>query len=242
MKKVFSFLRVNIVPIGGVFLMALIFSACKKTDSNNQTIPAAGLVAINLVPDVEAVGVAISGNNFTNVPLYYSNYTGAYRAVYTGQRSLESYNFNNRQSMAMTNQLFKDSSYYTLFVVGTQGNYKNVMVEDKLDSLPTNTGESFVRFVNAITDSTNIPNVKIASGSNVLYNGVAPFGYVSDFKAVMPGDVMIEAGNESTIDKNRTISVEKGKVYTVLLSGDPSATDTAKTVSIKFIINGSVSE
>lgn len=240
MKKVFSFLRVNLVPIGGIFLMALIFSACKKTESNNQVFPVAGLVAINLVPDVEAVGVAVSGNNFTTVPLYYSNYTGGYRAVYTGQRNLETYNFNTRQSMAVTNQLFKDSSYYTLFVIGTQGNYKNVVVEDKLDSLPANTGESFVRFVNAITDSTTTPNVKIASGGTVLYNGVAPFGYVSNFKAVMPGDVMIEATNESIIAKDRTISVEKGKIYTVLLSGDPSASDTAKAVSIKFIVNGSV--
>ena len=242
MKKLISFLRVNLVPIGGVFLLSLIFSACKKTDSNNQDFPVAGLVAINLVPDVDAVGVAISGNNFTTVPLYYSNYTGGYRAVNTGQRDLETYNFNSRQSMAVTNQLFKDSSYYSLFVIGTQGNYKNLVVEDKFDSLPSTTGESFVRFINAITDSTNIPNVKVSSNSTVLYDGVAPFGFVSDFKAVMPGDVMIDAGNESTIDKDRTISVEKGKIYTVLLSGDPSSTDTANSVSIKFIVNGSVGE
>lgn len=220
--------------------MALIFSACKKVDNNIPDTPVAGLVAINLVPDVDQVGVAISGNIFTPTPLLYSNYTGGYRAVYTGERDLESYNYTTRQSLATSTQIFKDSSYYSLFVIGTEGHYKNVLVKDNLDSLPTNTGESFIRYINAINDSTNIPNVRISSGGTDLFNGNAAFGYVSDFKAIMPGDISIEAGNESTIDKSRTISVEEGKVYTVLLSGIPASTDTTKAVSIKFLVNGSV--
>lgn len=239
MKKLFSFLRLNIIPIAGIFLLVFVFSACKKLDTQPEQ-PVAGLMAFNLVPDKVAVGVSISGNIFTNSPLYYTNYTGGYRGVFTGNRNLESYDYTSGESFATTSQLFKDSAYYSIFVMGANGDYRNVVVEDNLDSLPTTTGESFVRYVNAIPDSTQSPTVIISSNGTDVFNSAAAFATVSNFKGITPGDISIKVSNESTIDASRTILVEKGKIYTVLLTGVPNSTDSTKAVEIKFIENGEI--
>ena len=96
-----------------------------------------------------------------------------------------------------------------------------------------------MRYINAIPDSTK-PTVTItANGTNVV-NTQAGFSSVSDFVAADPGQVTITVKNNTTIDANRTISLEQGKVYTVLLAGIPGATDTTKAVQIKYILNGSL--
>jgi hypothetical protein len=41
-------------------------------------------------------------------------------------------------------------------------------------------------------------------------------------------------------DTSRTVTLEKDKVYTVLLVGIPGQTDTTKSVQIKYIANGTL--
>jgi hypothetical protein len=80
-----------------------------------------------------------------------------------------------------------------------------------------------------------------ANGSNVV-NDNASFTAVSEFRTIDAGDVAVKVNNGSTIDASRNISVEQGKVYTVLLVGVPGAADATKAVQIKFILNGSLSD
>jgi hypothetical protein len=239
MKKLLSFFQKNIVPLTAFILVVFIFSACKKTVDTGAPLPAAGLMAFNLVPDGQGIGVALSGNNFTTSPLFYTNYTGGYRGVYVGSRSVSSYDFNTGNILATTTQVFADSGYYSLFVLGANNKISNLIVQDQLDSLPTGTGNAFVRYINAIPDSIK-PMVTISAGGSNIMNASAPFGSISDFKSVTPGNVSIAVNNESDIDTSRTISVEKDKVYTILLSGLPNQTDTAKAVQIKYIENGTL--
>ena len=238
MKKLFSFVRSHLIPLGGFFLIIFLFSACKK-DVDRVQQPAAGLMAFNLAPDKAAVGVALSGNNFTNTPLAYTNYTGGYRGVFVGNRSVESYDYSSGATLATTQQLFNDSAYYSLFVLGTEGHYSNLLVQDHLDTLSSANGEAYVRYVNAIPDSTK-PLVTISSGGANVINSNAAYATVSDFTAITPGDISITVNNESNFNVNRTISVEGGKIYTILLTGIPEQTDTTKAVQIKFITNGTI--
>jgi hypothetical protein len=240
MKKLLCFVQLNLIPVAGLFLIMFLFSACKKTVNTGTQPPVAGLMAFNLVPDKPSIGVQLSGNNFTTVPLFYTNYTGGYRGVYVGNRNVVSYDFNSGTSLATSEQLFEDSSYYSLFVLGANNTYSNVIVKDNLDSLPTATGEAFVRYINAIPDSSK-PIVSISAGGNSIVNGNAAFGTVSNFKGVSPGDISISVNNEGSVNASRTISVEKDKIYTILLTGLPNETDTAKAVQIKFIQNGTIS-
>ncbi|MEO5650178.1 MAG: DUF4397 domain-containing protein [Ginsengibacter sp.] len=239
MKRLFSFSRLHLIPVAGFVLLIFLFSACKKTVDTGARQPAAGLMAFNLVPDKASIGVALSGNNFTNVPLFYTSYTGGYQGVFLGNRDVSSYDFSSHTTLATTTQLFKDSAYYSLFVLGNNGNYSNIIVQDNLDSLSSTTGEAYVRFVNAIPDSSK-PMVTISTNGTNVINSNAAYATVSDFTGVTPGDISITVTNESTINTHRTISVEGGKIYTILLTGIPGETDAIKAVQIKFITNGTI--
>jgi hypothetical protein len=240
MKKFLFFLRRHAFLLTGFLLMIVLFGACKKTLDTGTRSPVAGLMALNLVPDKASVNITLSGRSLTNFPLVYTDYTGGYLGVYTGTRDVASYDFNSGTMLASTSQLFADSSNYSLFVLGANGNYRNLIVKDNLDSLPSTSGEAFVRYVNAIADSTQQPLVTISSGATNVFSNNAPFATVSDFKGITPGDVSVKVNNESAINSSRTITVEQGKIYTILLVGIPGQADSAKAVQIRFIQNGVV--
>ncbi|MEO6721598.1 MAG: hypothetical protein ABIN67_14620 [Ferruginibacter sp.] len=165
-----------------------------------------------------------------------------YKPIFTGARQVEAFDYGTATPFATTSQTFAENKYYSSFTVGANGSYRNVVVEDelnKLDTLATTaTGKGFVRYVNAIADSTNPAIVSITKGASVI-NGNAAYATVSEFKTVDTGNVVLNVSVGSAT-ANRTIAVEKGKIYTVLLVGVPGSTDSAKAVQIKFIQNGQV--
>ncbi|MEO8404392.1 MAG: DUF4397 domain-containing protein [Chitinophagaceae bacterium] len=239
MKKLISTVRgrgwMAIAALAG----GLLFASCNKShnDDNNSNTPVAALMAFNLSPDLSQAGFALSGSNLTQVPLTFNSYTGGYLAIYPGTRSVESYNYSSGTSLVNTNYTFEDSTYYSVFLVGTAGAYQNVIVKDNLDSLPA-TDQAYVRYINAIPDASS-PTVTIASGGTNVVNDNAAFPAVSGFTAVNAGTVTVNVTNGGTITANRDITLESKKVYTILLSGTPGGTGD-NAVQIKFITNGTV--
>ena len=142
-------------------------------------------------------------------------------------------------AIARVDYNFETNKYYSLFIVGANGNYRNVVTNDNFDSLSSTTGNAYVRYINAIPDSTH-PKVTITTNGTTLADVDAPFTAVSDFISTTPGEIKVAINNDSTINANRTITLEQGKVYTVLLVGIPGAADTTKTVQIKYVLNGSL--
>jgi hypothetical protein len=215
----------------------LLFSACNKSGNENDNTPVSGLMAFNLAPDLSLAGFAISGNNLTPSPLAFNNYTGVYLRIYPGSRSLESYNFSSGAALATTTYNFEASKYYSVFLAGTDSGYQNIIVNDNIDSLTPST-QAFARYVNAIPDAS-APTVTITSNGSNVVNDNASFTSVSEFTAINPGPVTINVSNGGTINANRTITLEQGKVYTLLLSGRPGGTGD-NAVQIKYIQNGTV--
>ena len=240
MKFNFSSMRLGALAACTGLLTVLTFSACNKNnnDNDNVDVPAAGLMAFNLAPDIASAGVALSGNSLSN-SLAYGSFTGTYLAVFTGSRPVESFNSASGNRLASGSFDFEDKKYYSLFVVGNNGNYSNVIVNDNFDSLSSN-GQAYIRYINAIPDSSK-PTVTFASAGSNVVNDNAAFSSVSEFKAVNAGDVTINVSNGGTIDANRTITLEARKVYTVLLSGVAGGTG-ANEVQIKYITNGTLDE
>ena len=216
-----------------------IFSACKKDNPNfNNT--QSGLMAFNLIPDEASIGFAVSNNNLINSPLSYSNYTGNYLSISSGQRDIQSFEASTDSVLATASYNFEPKKYYSIFAVGANGMYKNIIVNDNFDSLSTTSGNAFVRYINAIPDSSGAGVTITANGTDVV-NQPASFGTVSDFKEIAPGDISVKVNNsELAIAADRTITIEKNKVYTILLMGLPGVTDTTKAVQIKYIQNGNV--
>ncbi|MEP7372883.1 MAG: DUF4397 domain-containing protein [Chitinophagaceae bacterium] len=240
MKIFFSSVRMSLVPLSGLLVATILFSACSKfkNDSNTNS-PVSGLMSFNLAPDKSAVGIALGGNNLTNSPLAYTNYSGTYQLIYPGNRAVESYDYLKDSTINTVDYSFAPDKYYSLFVVGANGNYKNVITSDNFDSLTSTTGKAYVRYINAIPDSTKPVVTVIANGSNII-NDNASFAGISDFKEVNTGNVEVKVNNNTTINASRTITLEQGKVYTILLVGIPGQTDTTKAVQIKYITNGNL--
>jgi hypothetical protein len=238
MKSMFVFIRQKKFLIGALAASIFIFSACKKALDVTET-PASGVMAFNLIPDKPAIGFAISNYRLTNFPLGYTNYTGAYLRVTPGNNEIQAYDTYTDSIFATSSQNFDAKNYYSVFAVGANGVYKNVFVNDNLDSLPTTTGQAFVRYINAIPDSSQ-PSITIAANGTNLVNQASAFSTVSDFKPVAPGTLNVSLSNETNISATRDITVDAGKIYTILLVGLPAATDTAKAVKIRYILNGAV--
>jgi hypothetical protein len=234
MKKLMDVRRKFNVPILLGFLVVLVLSACKKDDPVNTRTPAAGLVAYNLAPDKPAVGFTLSGNTFGNGILTYNGYTGNYLPIYIGNREVRSFDYNTGSTIAISNNTFKDSAYYSLFLVGNNGAYKNVVVEDNYDNVIPTSGKAWVRYVNAITDSVAKPTVTIGS----IVNETANFSTVSNFKQVATGSINTSVTNGGNINVSRSLNFEENKIYTVLFVGSPNATDSSKAVKIRYIENG----
>jgi len=196
-------------------------------------------MAFNLAPDKGAIGITIGGSRLTNAPLSYTSYTGFYQAIFPGTREVAAFDFNSNTPFAATTAVFDTSHYYSVFTLGANGTYKNLVVNDELDSLSATTGLAYVRYINAVPDSTKVL-VTLTAASTDLSNSSTGFATISGFSGVNPGELTIKIANGTNISATRTITLEKAKVYTILLVGLPGATDTEKQVQIKFITNGTI--
>ncbi|MEO8824174.1 MAG: DUF4397 domain-containing protein [Ginsengibacter sp.] len=237
-KRLFSILQNKFLYLALFSVVA--FSACKKGDV--PATPTAGLMAFNLIADsTPPVVFVLNNNSITNTPLSYSSFTGTYLPVYTGPRTLQVYPGNSDSLLASGSFTVEANKYYSAFVMGANGTYKNMIVDDELDLLPDSTGKAFVRYVNAIPDSSN-QNVTISASGMDEVTGITHYGDISPFTGITPGNFTLGISNDSTISATRTITFEKDKVYTVLLTGMPHPTDTAKAVKISFVVNGTITK
>lgn len=230
-------MRQAVLAAAVLLFSSAVFISCSKDDDFNNNPPAAGLMAFNLSTDRSPIGFTLSGNQFGNSPLYFTNYTGAYLPVYIGTREVRSFDYNSGSTIALSNTTFNDSSYYSVFLMGADGNYSNVVVEDKLDSLTVSPGKSWVRYVNAVPDSASTPVITV-NGDEV--EASAAYRSVSSFVPVTSGSVVVNYNNHVDTPFGRTISLEENKVYTLLFVGKPGAADSTLAPQVRFIQNGTV--
>ena len=230
-------MRTPMRMMAALLFVAFLFSACKKNESESIATPAAGLMAFNLAADRSAIGFTLSGNQFGNQPLGYSNFTGVYLPVFVGSREVRSFDYSSGSTLAISNGNFEDSMYYSVFLLGANGVYRNLLVKDELDTLDVVSGKAWVRYINAVPDSSSAPVITIGGSS---FTETAPYATMSSFKQVNAGDVSTSISNGGNISATRTITLEANKIYTVLFSGIPGTTEAAKAVQIRFIQNGTV--
>lgn len=241
MKEVTMSIRKNVMAIMMLATVSVLFTACLKDNDDVPEVPTAGLMAFNLVPDQPAVTIRLSNNILGNSALNYTNYTGSYYPIYTGTRTVEALDYGAGRALTSSTYNFEQDKYYSLFVLGFNNSYRNVITVDNFDSL-SSSGSAYIRYINAIVDSVNASNVTISSNGNNVVNESAAFGAVSAFKAVNAGAVNVVAKNSQGVDVNRSITLDQKKVYTVLLTGVPGATDDVKKVQIKYIANGTLTD
>lgn len=235
MKRIFS--NYFLIAAGSIFLLA----SCMKSKETPQ-IPAAALMAFNLVPDVPGVTFALSGNALTNTPLQFNAYTGSYLNIYVGTRTASSYEGTSGALLASKESVFDQDKFYSLFAVGYDDSYRNVITHDNYDDLSGSNGKAYVRFINGVADSVTASSVKVTRSGNDVISETAELGDVSEFTAVDPGDITVSIAGGESINANRTFAVEAKKVYTILLIGVPGATDDTKKVQVRYVEMGTLSD
>lgn len=219
---------------GLAILAVLILAACRK-DSGGTRIPAAGVMAFNLAPDRDAVGISLNGNQLTPQPMGFTNYNGMYQQAYTGTREVRSYDVQHDTTLAVSSVDLEDQELYSVFLIGNAGVYRHLIVHDDLDSSAPAT-QAYIRFVQAIPDSSDL---NITVGGEMLEQPVR-FGDCTPFEGVSGGEVQVSVSNGSGISAERTLTLESGRVYTILLVGLPDAEQEEKSVQIRYIQNGAV--
>ncbi len=216
-------------------------ASCTKSLDNRDNAQTSFLMAFNLAPDKPATGFLLSGNSLSYNPLPFAGYTGAYVNIYSGTRTLVAYDFSTGTNIDTLTRTYVPGKYYSLFLTGVGGSYKNVLIQDDVDSLSSASGKAYIRYINAIPDST-APSVNIiaqdSSHTSIVQQNAA-FRSISGFVAASPGQVNININNKTqTINASRTITLEAKKVYTLLFIGAPNQSDSTKGVQIRYIANG----
>ncbi len=238
MKSLMNIMRSYAVPVAAVLLTAFTFSSCLKNASDyaqsNQ--PAAGLMAFNLAADKPAIGFTLSNNQLGgNAAINYTGYTGVYLPIYIGNREVRSFDYFTGSTLATVSASFADSMYYSAFLMGANGNYRNVVIKDELAPLTAASGKVWVRYVNAVPDSSG--TITITQGET---SSAAPYATVSSFAQVNAGTVHFAISNGGSVSASRDITLAENNIYTVLFSGIPGETDPDKKVQVRFIQNGTV--
>lgn len=229
--------RNNLLLLLGIAAIT-VAAGCKKNNDNNPKPAVAGLMAFNLSPDQSVVGISLSGDHL--LPLPYGNYTGGYIRIYPGSRTTESYDVSTGNTLAATTYTYETGKYYSLFVMGSDTSYRNVVVNDGLDTLAGVGGQSYLRYVNAITDSSQF-TVTVNNGQNDVVHTSSHFADVSDFIKVDQGSVAVSISNgDSSVNATRTISLQQGRIYTILFLGNPSGLNARDSIRIRYIENGTL--
>ncbi len=230
MKNVISMFTVVCLSIGLLVSLA----GCNK-DNDGPQVQASALSVYNLSPDNISTQFVLSGNMIGQALPYQNVYS--YVSIYPGTRDLQVYG--NSSSLTTTTYTFDTSKYYSAFFIGANNEYSIKIVKDEYDSMSTSAGRAFIRFVYAVPDSSKPVVTMKSADSTAEYEGVR-YSDVSSFIPVTPGNIEVNANNDSTIQVSRAIEVEQNKVYTIMIMGMTHATDETKAIQIKYITNGTL--
>ena len=237
MKKMNLISRVSLGALG-LFATGWILSSCNKLDDG--TTPqsnVSGMMAFNLATDQNAINITLDGKAISNVPLGFDNFTGSYVAVYSGQRQVVTYNATGSTALATSTASLDTNKYYSAFFAGANGSYRNIVVRDNFDGLSASNGMAYVRYIQAIPDSS-ATQINVSVGGTPFIDELAGYADVSAFTPVSPGPLTIDVSNGSNIDTTRTFNVEAKRVYTILIVGAPDNSNPARVPQIKYVSNG----
>lgn len=236
MKRYFSMQKTLLLC--GLLLALTFISACNDDDDPAIAPDVAGFMAFNLASDQPPIGIALSGNTLHS-PLPYMSYTGGYVAIYPGERSTDAFDFNSGNTIATATYTYEPQNYYSLFVIGTNGNYQNVIVNDGLDTLNASKDKAYIRYINAIPGS-GMPLVIIKNESDTLMSSEISYGEISDFQPVTAGNITISINNGAKVNTSRSIDVEDQKAYTLLFAGNTEGDQPSDSIQIRYVENGTL--
>lgn len=234
MKKAFYPASWTLLVFAGIIL----FVSCKK-DIHHSSDPKASVMAFNLTIDRPSIGYLISNTYLTDEPLAYLNST-VYLPVFSGSAKVKLFDATTDTILSNTSFTFGEKKYYSIFAVGARHHYKNIIVNDSFPSLHDSSGKAYVRFVNAIPDSSTATISALSPADSVLLSIFSSYTSVSAYKEITPGSVTFKLDAKGFFSIKSAFAIEENKSYTLLLTGMYGEKDPAKSVRIRCLLNGAV--
>ena len=207
-------------------------ASCQKENPSYEYIPSSGVMAYNLAPDLPAVAFTV-GTVPISGALNFSGHTANYVPVTTGEKLWGAMNLNSGAMISSQNSTFNENEKYSAFLVGYNGVYKTVLSVDQAGVEGRINGKAWVRYINAIADSSSAMNVSIAGQAES-----AVYGTVSEYRPLDAGLVTVGISSTNQFDVSQTLTLEQDKLYTVLFVGNPAANSDQLRPQARLVMNG----
>jgi hypothetical protein len=235
MKSLKNLLRLK----AGTLLLALsgtvLISSCTKEDAGGEPVyvPSSSLKAYNLAADRSSVSFSIGTIPLGTPPLAFMDASSGYIPINMGMLELKAVNVDNNQTITSLPYNFAENASYSAFLVGYNGEYKNVIVQDNSSPLQRTAGKAWVRYVNAVADQNAMSTVSLGEMSETV-----GFGAASAFRPVNATSTEISISSIGNFGTSQTTVFEENKIYTVLFVGVPGSNNPELAPQAKIMVNG----
>jgi len=204
---------------------AIVFAGCEK----NETPPTGQLMIVNASPNSANIDAAANGTVIVQ-NLAYPNNSG-YKTVSTGNNNITVNQTGSATPFINGTLNIEANSHYSLYIVDSAHERKATATRD--DLTPPASGKSKVRVLHF---SPNGPNIDIlangsttAGFSNRGFNDVASNASFQNFTEVNAGVLVLQvrlAGTSTVLATFPSLTLQAGKIYTVLVRGFAGGTGT----------------
>ncbi len=194
----------------------MVFTACKKKDSNNNTQNKARVMFVNGAIDVDSLRTSVS--NTANRSVAILGHTG-YISVDPVNSANLTYRFTGSGNVFQetTINLVADNSY-SVFAGGSAN--MNAIISQTDDLSAPAAGKVKVRLVHLAAGSAN---AVMYIGPSAVDSNIA-FGSITTFKEVNPGSQTVTVSALSSVATLSSFNFVAGKIYTLMFSGSLNGT------------------
>jgi hypothetical protein len=227
-------------PFTGVVLAAMalfIVNGCDSDDNSSpmssSPAPTTKIRVIHTSYDAPAVDVAVDGS-VAVASLAYGQSSG-YAEIPSGTRNIKVTPAGLTQPVVIGADIsFEASKEYTVFAINKLDNIEAVISEDMRTANPS---KAKVRFVHASPDAPSV-DIKLLTGTGPAVFSARAFGTVSNYIEVDGGNysfAVTAAGMTDEVVVLDPVSLENGKVYSIIARG--SLSDTNYPFSVQVFID-----
>ena len=208
--------------------LSLLFSGCLKDGESTPT-PASSLTIVNAYTPSEAILAFNEHNAITQTPIAYREYWSSFNSyiyIFPGERRLTIKSLENSEAHTILDTLvtFRDSTFYTSLVYGTQDDPKQIITTDKVvESLEEE--ESAIRFFNLseVTEKVSvfINDEEVFSGydKETEETGKEHAKFIASASGEL--EIIVKSESGEVIAERSNFNFLPGSYYSLILTGDP---------------------
>jgi len=220
----------------GFVMLSLMLSSCLKNNNPAPAIPTALITVIQASPDEQPLDFYLNGNKVNVAPLTYGTGIDYFTAI-AGERTANFYDYGTYSPIVATAQFtLEQNMAYSLFLDSLPAKPGILLLTDTL--VKPASGKAGVRFVDLSPDAPAV-DLAIQSGATITTNKSFK-GYTSFIP--VPGQSnftfeILKSGTSTVLATMPNVSLTNGYLYTVILEGLNTSTNSADQLNIIMLNN-----